>query len=313
MIFDAHGDILTDMYEQAKKGVKDSFKLRHLDNYKKGKVTHSIFVNWTSPKIDDPKVFEDVFEYAIKEIKENTDIFDICLTTEDMEKSLKDEKIGIILGIEGIKLLRDVNHLRDLYKMGVRHATLTWNEANKYANGLDNKTDGLTEKGIEIVKEMNKLGMIVDLSHTNKFTFDDIMSVSTSPVIISHGNTKGLCDHQRNYTDEQLFKLKENGGVIGICGIVPFVSEKPENHNVAFLAQHIKYVRDLIGIDHVGLGFDLCYYLGTTFEDNGLEGLRTMADVGNIFIELKKLGFSDSEIEQVKYQNFARIVKQILG
>ena len=313
MIFDAHGDILTDMYEQAKKGVTNSFKKRHLDNYKLGNVTHSIFVNWTTPKGDNPELFTDIFEYGIKEINENSDIFRICYNTSDMKQSLEEEKIGVILGIEGIKNMKDVNHLHDLYKKGIRHATLTWNESNKFANGLDNESDGLTPLGFDVIKTMNELGMIVDLAHTNEHTFNDIITTSTTPVIISHGNAKALCGHRRNYTDDQLFKLKENNGVIGICAIMPFVGDDLKDQTVEYMAQHIKYVRDLIGIDHVGVGFDLCYYLNNDVDDNKMPGFKTMADAGNLFIELEKLGFTDSEIEQVKFKNFERIVKTILG
>lgn len=313
MIFDAHGDILTDMYLEAKKGNKNSFKKRHLENYKKGGVTHSIFVNWTSPKEKNPQVFDDIFQTSIQEINENGDIFKVCFKYQDMLDSVAEEKIGVILGIEGIKNLRNVNHLEELYTKGIRHATLTWNESNKYANGLDNDTTGLTKEGFDVVKTMNKLGMIVDLAHTNSYTFDDILDTTTSPVIISHGNTKKYCSHRRNYTDEQLFKLKENGGVIGICAIMPFVADNVENQNVQYMAKHIQHVRDLIGIDHVGVGFDLCYYLNDEPKDNVMPGFKTMADAENLFDELRKLDFSEEEIKKIKFDNFARIVKTILG
>jgi len=313
MIFDAHGDILTDMYEQSLFFNKDSFQKRHLDLYKKGGITHSIFVNWTDPKEPNPAVFDDIFTRSLQEIKGNKDVFKICYNHQDMMDSLNQEKIGVIIGIEGIKNLRNVDHLKDLYQKGVRHASLTWNEANDYANGLDNDTNGLTEKGFEIIKTMEELGMIIDLAHTNKFTFDDIINTTTKPVIISHGNTKALCSHRRNYTDEQLLKIKEKNGVIGICAIPAFVSDDKETQTVSYMAKHIQYVRDLIGINHVGIGFDLCYYLFDDRMDNGLEGLREMDDAPNLFLELKKLGFSDEEIELVKHGNFERVIKEILG
>ena len=133
---------------------------------------------------------------------------------------------------------------------------------------------------------MNKLGMIVDLAHANEHTFKDIMNTSTSPVIISHGNTKALCSHRRNYTDEQLMMLKEKDGVIGICAIMPFVGDTAEDQTVTQMANHINYVKNLIGIDHVGLGFDLCYYLFTGHDDNRMPGFKTMADTQNLFDEL---------------------------
>lgn len=313
MIFDAHGDILTDMYEQAVKGNENSFKQRHLDLYKKGGVTHSIFVNWTDPKEENPEVFDQIFDASLKEINENLDIFKICTSTSDMEESLKEDKIGVILGIEGIKNLRDIKHLEELYHKGVRHASLTWNEANKFANGLDNDTDGLTPLGFDVISKMEELGMIIDLAHTNHHSYFDIINHTKKPVIISHGNTKALCSHRRNYTDQQLYALKEKNGVIGICGIAPFVSDNKKDQTVTYMAKHINYVKELIGVEHVGIGFDLCYYLFEDRKDNNLEGLLTMEDANNVFIELKKLGFTDDEIELVKYKNFERVIKEILG
>lgn len=312
MIFDAHGDILTDIYQEHRKGNKDSFKKRHLDLYKKGGVTHSIFVNWTDPKNTNEHTFDAIFEESLKEVKDN-DIFKICTTHHDMIQSLKLGKLGIILGIEGLKNLRDIPHLEDLYQKGVRHASLTWNEANKYANGLDNTSDGLSKKGIELVKKMEELGMIIDLAHTNKYTFNDILNHTTKPIIISHGNTKALCNHRRNYTDEQLLKIKERNGVIGVCAIPIFVSEEPGNQTISYMAKHIKHIKDTIGIEHVGIGFDLCYYLYEGVTRNNLQGLETMENAKNIIEELKQLQFTDSEIELVLHGNFERVIKEILG
>lgn len=312
MIFDAHGDILTDIYEETKRGKKDIFNNKHLALYKEGGVTHSIFVNWTDPNSDDDTQFQNIFDIAIKEIEHNDNLM-ICLNHHDMIQSMSLDKIGVILGIEGVKQLKDINELHSLYNRGVRHASLTWNEQNKYASGLDDTELGLTQAGKELIIEMEQLGMIIDLAHTNEHTFKDIVSLTKKPVIISHGNTKALCSHRRNYTDEQLQLIKEKNGVIGICGIAPFVSDQPENQSISYMAQHIKYVKDLIGIDHVGLGFDLCYYLFEAVSVNNLDGLNRMSDAKNIIEELKKLDFTKEEIEKVTHLNFERVIKEILG
>ncbi len=312
MIFDAHADILTDLYQQAIKGNKHSFQKRHLEEYKRGNITHSIFVNWTDPKTDNKHLFDDIFDYALTVLDSNQDIFHIVRNYNDMQLAADGEKIGVIVGMEGIMQLRDVNHLRELYRRGVRHASLTWNEINKYAGGLSSETHGLTLLGIEILHEMEKLGMIIDLAHSNPITFQQILDHTTGPVIISHGNTKSLCDHIRNYTDEQLQKIKERNGVIGICGITSFVSDKKKNQTVRYMAKHIDYAVKLIGIDHVGIGLDVCYYLGTTTDNNMLEGFKHIGDVTNLFIELEKMGYNEEAINKIKYKNFERIVKEVL-
>ena len=313
MIFDAHGDILTDMYQQNQKENNNSFKNRHLELYKKGGVTHSIFVNYTDPYTEDSKLFSKIFDNAFIELQNNSDIFKICLNYDDMLISSNENKIGVIVGMEGIAQLKGINHLRDLYSKGVRHASLTWNEENAYASGLDNNnTRGLTKKGIEILGEMEKLGMIIDLAHLNELSFYDVVNNTSTPLIISHGNTKAICDHRRNYTDDQLMAIKKSNGVIGICGIRSFIAKDNENQTVEYLVKHIDHAVKTIGIDHVGLGFDFCYYLGNTFKDNHVSGLLTIADVPNIFIELKKIGYSEKDIEKIKHLNFERVIKGIL-
>lgn len=312
MIFDAHADILTDMYISHKNGLVDSFKERHLELYKKGGITHSIFVNWTYPKTDDKNMFADIFKEGIKELRNNPDIFHIVKEYKDLDIATKEKKIGVIIGMEGVMQLKDLNHLEQLYNNGVRHASLTWNEVNKYASGLDGETEGLTELGIALVRKMESLGMIIDLAHSNSLTFDDILENTTKPIIISHGNTKALCNHRRNYTDEQLQKIKARNGVIGICGIGAFISEDESISSVALMADHIDYAVKLIGIDHVGLGLDICYYLGDGKEDNGVDGFKTIADTSNLTDELTNLGYNKDDIHKIYYSNFARIVKDIL-
>ncbi len=313
MIFDAHGDILTDMYQEKQKGNLNSFKSKHLELYRKGGVTHSIFVNYTDPYKDDDSLFAKIFENAFNELRENKHIFKICLNYNDMLLSVNEKKIGVIIGMEGIMQLEDVNQLRDLYNEGVRHASLTWNEDNKYASGLDNKnTRGLTEKGIEILKEMEELGMLIDLAHLNEKSFQDVINNTSTPLIISHGNTKAICNHLRNYTDEQLLAIKKSNGVIGICGIRSFIAKDNIDQNIENMAKHIDHAVKVMGIDHVGLGFDFCYYLYENVKDNYVEGLKTIADVPNIFTELVKLGYNKNDIEKIKHLNFERVIKEIL-
>jgi membrane dipeptidase len=313
MLFDAHGDILTDIYEQTKKGNIESFRERHLAHYKNAGITHSIFVNWTNPKTENPNLFNEIWDNAFTELKKYDDIFKICLNTSDMKQSLKEEKLGVILGMEGIMQLEGVNHLRELYHKGVRHAGLTWNEVNMYSSGLSSETEGLTLLGREILSEMEKLGMVIDLAHANPRSFKEIFENTTSPLIVSHGNTKALCNHIRNYTDEQLHMIKERNGVIGICAIGPFIAEKREDWTVENMAKHIDYAVKLIGIDHVGIGFDICYYLYDGVSSNKVKGFDTMSEAPNLFIELEKLGYNKEEIDKIKYKNFYRVLKEVIG
>lgn len=312
MLFDAHADILTDIYEENIKGNKNSFKNKHLAHYLKSGITHSIFVNWTDPYNKSSRDFYDCFDVSIKEIKDNCAIFSICLNYHDIIKAEKENKLGVILGIEGVKYLKTPEDMKHFYKMGVRHASLTWNEKNDYGSGISDKEQGLSDKGIELVTIMEELGMMIDLSHANEKTFTDIVKQTKGPVIISHGNAKALCDHPRNYTDQQLTMIKEKNGVIGVCAVAAFISSKKKNQNVYNLAKHIDYIVSLIGIDHVGIGLDVCYYLYKNHTSTGVSGLETIAEVSSLFLTLKNFGYNDESLEKIAHGNFDRVLKMVL-
>jgi len=311
MIFDAHGDILTDIYEENLKGHKDSFRTKHYPLYKKAGITHSIFVNWTDPE-KKAHVFDDIFDEGIKAMHDMHDIIKVCYTYEDLLQAEKENRLGIMIGVEGLKYLKEVHDIETFYQRGLRHAIITWNEQNDYASGALIKDGGLTDKGKLLVQTMESLGMIIDLSHANPLTFDDVIDATTKPIIVSHGNAKAICDHPRNYTDEQLLKLKEKDGVIGVCGIANFISTEKENHTVQYMAKHIDYIVKLIGIDHVGLGLDVCYYLYEGRTSTNVKGFETIAELPNLFEELRKLNYSEEDMNKIKYQNFFRVIKTIL-
>lgn len=312
MIFDAHADILTDIYEENKKGNSNSFKEKHLDNYIKSGITHSIFVNWTDPFNKNREDFYNTFDIAINIIKRNSDVMSICHHYDDILKAKKENKIGVILGIEGVKYLDNPEDIIGLYNQGIRHTSLTWNESNDYATGISNTELGLTDKGIKLIKLMEELGMIIDLSHANEKTFEEIVKLTKGSIIVSHGNAKALCDHPRNYTDKQLQMIKDKNGVIGVCAVASFISKEKENQNVDFLAKHIDYIVKLIGIDHVGIGLDVCYYLSENKTSTNVEGLETIAETKNLLTALKNLGYSDKDIEKIAHGNFDRVLKEIL-
>lgn len=314
MIFDAHGDILTDMYLQNQnKADLDSFRRRHLTLYRKAGINASIFVNYTDPSTEDEGLFDRIFEVALAEIKQNQDIFWLSLNTRDLLRAESEDKIGVIIGVEGVKFLRGKTHLEALYDKGLRHMILTWNEHNRYGAGISQPDIGLSQMGIELIQKAEELGIIIDLAHAGRQSFDDILAYTKKPVIISHGNAFGLFEHPRNYTDEQLLKIKARNGVIGLTAVAAFLSDQKEEQTVRTLAKHIDYVVKLIGIDHVGLGLDVCYYLGGPFENTRVKGLETIGDLDNLFSCLKEMGYDQMALNKIKSGNFLRIIKSILG
>lgn len=312
MIFDAHADILTDMYEEAKKGNNNAFREKHLVKYKQSGITHSIFVNWTNPNTRTSEDFYNCFDISIKTLKSNQDIFAICENYNDIQNAQTNGKIGVVLGVEGLKFLDKPTDIIALYNKGIRHASLTWNEVNDYGSGVSDTEFGLTANGIKLIKLMEELGMIIDLSHANYKTFSDVISITKGPVVVTHGNAKALCSHRRNYTDEQLMMIKEKNGVIGVCAVASFISTNKAEQTVKYLAKHIDYIVNLIGIDHVGIGLDVCYYLDEDNTSTNVEGLETISELYNLIKVLKSMGYKDELIDKITHKNFDRVLKQVL-
>ena len=170
--------------------------------------------------------------------------------------------------------------------------TLSWNYDNCLCNQL-----GLTPFGKEVVKKMNHLGMIIDVSHANDKVFFDVINCSTKPVIASHSNCRNICNVKRNLSDEMLKKLVENGGLIGINLYKNFVGEN--------LIDHFLHLKKLGYLNHVGLGTDF----------DGIDNpvcVNNASEIGKLSTLLKENGFNENEIRKIFYQNFKMVIKNIL-
>lgn len=306
MFFDAHGDILTDVMYEKKKGI-DIWENFHKEKYKKAEVMGSIFVNFSNPNKENQRFeFEEISDISLDYFKNKDDI-NIVLHKDDFSE----KKFNLILGIEGMNAVKDVEELESLYKKGYRHFGLTWNEKNKFATGAL-EIGGISALGKKLIKKAQELGMIIDYAHLNEESFYELAEESNKPILISHGNPKEMCNHPRNYTDKQLEKVKESNGVIGLAAMRFFLNEKKEEATINDLIAHIKYIKDNFGIDYVGLGFDFCYYLDDKNSFNKVEGLREIEDIKKIPLLLQDEGFTKEEIEKVCYKNMLRVIKENL-
>ena len=201
----------------------------------------------------------------------------------------------------------------EYYEYGARHASLTWNEENKLATGVRGDSNrGLTHLGKKAIKKMQDKGMIVDVSHLNDKSFFDVIDITTSPIIASHSNSRVLCNSMRNLTDEQLKAIRDVNGVIGFNSYKGFIDENKEKQNINRGIEHIKYIADKIGIDHIGIGFDYNEYFEDEEVPPAVKGLENASKSYDIIIKLKEAGFNDDEIEKIEYKNFHRIIKEIV-
>lgn len=325
MYFDAHADVFTDITCRRLQGEKNVFQKHHIDKYKKSGINGSIFVIWVDPPYDQDPVarFQQILQHTEEELQEAADTIYQVKRMGDFLKAKEQGKLAVMIGSEGLSYIgKDVLKLEDLYhQVGVRHASLTWNEENELATGvLGNPQRGLTEEGAQAVKRMEGLGMVVDVSHLNDCSFWQVMDLVTKPVIASHSNCRELCAIGRNLSDEQIVAIAKTGGVIGMNSYQEFTSNDPRKRNCLGLVDHVDRIVELVGIDHVGCGFDfsdfidhetMSVYSNEIFQP-GLLDLNSADQARNFIVALEKRGYQEEDIEKIKSKNFMRVFAEIL-
>ncbi len=204
------------------------------------------------------------------------------------------------------------------YELGLRHASLTWNEANSFATGVraNRENKGLTLAGKRAVKIMEELGIIIDISHADEKTFWDIMDVTSVPIIASHSNAYNLCPVNRNLKDDQVKAIANSGGIVGVNSWPEFVDK--ENPSLSKLVDHIDYLVNLAGVDHVAFGFDFTDFLEDTavssFKTGDTvitPGINSATEIPNIIKALQARGYSNQDLEKICYKNLRDLFRII--
>ncbi len=218
-----------------------------------------------------------------------------------LKEDIDYNKVNILLGLEGTDGLDDIGLLTPLYLAGLRLVGLTWNFDTKYAAScVSTKDYGLTGYGLELLNELNRLGIIVDLAHSSRNTMLDVLNESKLPVVNSHSNYKKLVEHPRNVDYEVLMALKSNGGVIGFTLIRDTIGGEVD---VDSLAKHIVAVRDDVGKEVLAFGSDF-------FGCNPPDGLNRIDKIGNLYSKLMEYGFTKDDIESFAWKNAYRVINE---
>lgn len=314
-IFDGHGDIWYDLAQRKKENIEDRFKSFHLPKFEKGNICGGIFIAYLEHKkdLDDQKEMMYMINTAMEELYNNSELYNIIRRSGEFDENSK--KVNVLMGIEGLRSIgEDIRWINTFFQLGFRHASLTWNEENALATGVAGDKDrGLTNLGIEVIKKMEKLGMIIDCSHSNEKTFWDIVENTEKPFIASHSNSKRLCNHRRNLTPEQIKTIGERGGVIGVNAFKSFVSLDEKEQTLEKYVDHIEDIISISGIENVALGFDFCEYLDGVIDTSiNPIGLEDVTYAQNVIKELEKRKYKKEDIELIAFGNFKRIINQIL-
>lgn len=263
----------------------------------------------------DMRACENPLEYGLKmldrfysELDKNSSDLALALNYQDVQRNRADNKISAFLTIEeGGVLKGEVSNLRNFYRLGVRLITLTWNYPNEL--GFPNikeeyRSCGLTSIGCDIIGEMNRLGIIIDVSHLSDQGFYDVARLSTKPFVASHSNARAVTNHSRNLTDDMIRVLAEKGGVVGINFARDFLGSK-DISRVEDMVKHIKHIIAIGGIETAAVGSDF----------DGIDPELEIVD----FSEMTKLAnaleqnhFNSSQIDKICYSNALRVVKDCL-
>jgi membrane dipeptidase len=304
----------------------------------------SIYIPAEDRSLGFAKVQLEQVDIARRVIEKYPDRLGLATTADEVERQFKKGRVASLLGMEGGQALENsLGALRAYYDLGVRYMTLTHSVNLDWADaaGDEPRHGGLTRFGEEVVREMNRLGMLVDLSHTTPETMEDALRVAEAPVIFSHSSARAVCDHVRNVPDEVLKQLPKNGGVVMVTFVPSFASQQvwdaarpyweeykrrivgiqdpaqregiykeimdPVTLPKATLAQvadHVEHIRKVAGVDHVGIGGD---YDGN---DRWPEGLEDVSKYPALFAELIRRGWTDKDLKKLAGKNLLRAMRQ---
>lgn len=238
----------------------------------------------------------------------NNDLCGIAVTPDDFVRLKQAGKKAFFIGIEnGYGIGKNLRNIARFKQMGVNYITL----CHSYDNDIcDSSTHtkkewgGLSPFGKEVVREMNRQGIMVDLSHASESTFWDVVKLTDIPIICSHSSARALCDHDRNLTDEQLRALAANGGVVQLCLLDAYINEEKEKASLTDAVAHLEHIIQVAGIDHVGIGTD--------FDGGGgIIGCQADNDLIQITVKLIEKGYSEEDITKIWGGNLMRVMRQV--
>lgn len=316
---------------------------------REGKVGGQFWSVWVDPALPKYEAVTAVLEQidtVERMVARYPDTFQMALTSTEVEAAMKKGKIASMIGMEGgHSIAGSLGVLRQMYRAGARYMTITHFLTTDWADSATDapKHDGITPFGVDVIKEMNRLGMIVDLSHVSETTMHDVLDVTKAPILFTHSNARALMDHPRNVPDSVLKRLPDNGGVVMVTFVAGYMSpdvaswdaekaaqaarikamtvgnpakEKADlddwvaanprpRANLKQAADMIDHIRNVAGIDHIGIGGD---YAGTS---NLPDGLEDVSKYPALFAELVRRGYSKADLAKIAQGNVLRVMRGV--
>ncbi len=310
LIIDTHCDTLGRVYEgQRRLGERSTLGQFDLPRAIEGGLTVEFMATFVDERrhgdgIRQSLHFIDVY---YEELEAFAELAMPATTTHDMLRAKEESKVALLLSMEGAEGLGgDLRALRSFYRLGLRSLGLTWNRRNEAADGTDNirTGGGLSNFGVQLVKECNRLGILLDMAHLSPAGVHDVLEVSDAPVVVTHANCYALCPHPRNLTDEQLEQVAMQGGVVGVTPVPSFMETGAEHSQLDILMNHLDHMVKVIGVEHVGIGLD--------FDGVGemrVEGIEDISKLPNISQAMLDRGYDAEAIQKILGGNFFRVLQ----
>uniref|UniRef100_A0A7V2ZKT6 T9SS type A sorting domain-containing protein n=1 Tax=Ignavibacterium album TaxID=591197 RepID=A0A7V2ZKT6_9BACT len=314
VLIDLHNDILERLVNDTSYHLKHRHNYNHTDipRLQDGGVDVQFFSVWVSPTqytnyFQQAQVMLNIFN---SELSQNTNTIAQATNWNEADSLIQQNKIATVIGVEGGHHIENsIDKLISLYNSGMRYMTITWNNSTDWAvSAQDSRstTVGLSDFGRQVIRTMDSLGIIIDVSHTGIKTIQDILQVTQNPIIATHSGARALRNHYRNLYDWQIQDIANRGGVIGIV-FYPYFLNGTSNASINDVIAHIDYIKNLVGIDYVAIGSDF----------DGIEvvplGLEDTSKFPNLTEALFERGYSREDIDKILYKNFKRVFEQVCG
>ena len=316
LVIDLHNDILEKMAVTPSYQLGDRHLYFHTDipRLQEGGVDVQFFAVWVNPSQYPHTPFSVALSYIdrlYEQVERNPETLALATDPAGVLSIVEQEKIAAVIGVEGGHAIEEnLDNLIRLYEAGMRYMTITWNNSTPWAISAQDRAShiiGLSDFGKTVIRTMDSLGVIIDVSHTGIKTIEDILATTKHPIVATHSGARALHNHYRNLRDEQIIAIANTGGVIGVVFYPPFLTPSYQTATIRDVIAHIRYIVDLVGIDHVALGSD--------FDGIGRVpiGLEDVTDFPDLTWALLEEGWSQQEAEKILGGNFMRVFEQVCG
>jgi len=311
LVFDLHNDVLEMVINGYTLGDRHTYNHSDLPRFKEGGMDAQMLALWADPSAYGTRSYQRVLDLIAAFEREriaNADSMVLARSPQEIEAAVAQGKFAAVFGVEGGHAIEEsLAKLDTLHRYGALYLTITWNNSTSWAvSSADSRsaTVGLSDFGRQVIRAMDSLGMVIDVSHTGIQTINDILSVTKNPIVASHSGVRALMNRSRNLTDDQIRAIAAGGGVIGVVFYTWFLS--PWGYaDVDTVIRHIDYIRDLVGIDHVAIGSD---YDGMDPPPVGLEDVSKLPALTSALLSK---GYSVEDVRKILGGNYMRVLRAV--